>query len=620
MVMKTRHTIYFFSFIFYAVFFVSIAIGQLEEPQGLIPPQETIPPMPPQPRRDSVLEKEASVQPQQNLEVDAEKDKIKSLELRGVDILDVLKIIAKQSSFNIVTSKNVRGPVTVYLKDIGVWEAFQLILKANELAYVREGNNILVMSEKEYQDIYGRPFNDLTNIEVVRLQYTKAVEVQKILTQMKVGIAPGAVPRGRGIAIDERANAIILIDTRENISEAKKIINELDTPTSTYVQALQYMDCREIEKKVKPILTKQGSIDIDLATNKIIVIDVPENVIKVKKIVKEFDRQPTTIHKIFNLEYGSFEEVEKVISKELTPNIGSIQSDKRTNKIVVVDLPANIEKIEKIVKELDERTRQVLIEAKIIQVVLNDKNEMGINWQKAFYNLEKYHNLNIKGKFELATKGAFSPGVELTIGELGDTQDDYTAFLQMLQTLGKTRTLSNPRITAINNQEAKIHVGTKEAYVTQTVSQGETSSTTAESVTFVDVGITLNVTPTINREGMITMKIRPEVSSVSSTLSTAQGNTIPILSTSETETNIMVKDGVTIIIGGLIKDEKIKSRSQIPILGQIPLLGLLFQKKVDEIKKTELVLLLTPRIVTGETGLEDFYKPFLDKKILGEKP
>ena len=436
---------------------------------------------------------------------------------------------------------------------------------------------------------------------------------------MRVGRARKAPRRARGVAIDQRANTIVLIDTPENIRETKKVINELDIPTSTYVTKLQYLDSRKLQKKVKPILTKRGTINIDVATNKIIVTDIPENVIKIKELVKEFDKEPVTVTRIFNLEYGNSEQIESNIAKELTPNIGRIQCDKRTNKIVVVDLPANIERIGKIVKELDERTRQVLIEAKIIQVVLNDKNQMGINWEKAFYNINKWHNLNMKGKFELADKGALSPGIELTIGELGDTADDYTAFLQMLQTMGKTKTLSNPRITAINNEEASIHVGTKEAYVTQTVSQAQTASTTAETVTFIDVGVTLKVTPTINREGMIIMKIRPEVSSVSSTIDTAQGNTIPILSTSETETNIMVKDGVTIIIGGLIKDEKIKSISQVPILGHIPLLGLLFQKKSDEVKKTELVILLIPHIVTGESGLGDFYKPFLDKDILGEK-
>ena len=561
MLMKKRVTIYFFSILFYTGLVVSIAAGGV--------------------------------------------NKIESLELRGVDILDVLKIIAKQSAFNIVTGKNVRGPVTVYLKDIEVWDAFQLIIKANQLAYVREGDNILVMTEKDYQDIYGRAFNDLTNVEVVMLQYAKAIDVQKVLVQMRMGKGVQA----KGVAIDERANAIILIDTLENIRETKRILNEIDVPTSTYVQDLQYLDCREVEKKIKPMLTKQGSINTDLATNKIIVRDVPENVIKVKELIREFDKAPTTVTRIFSLEYGSFEDMEKVITKELTPNIGRIQSDKRSNKVVVVDLPENVERIKGIIKGLDERTRQVLIEAKIIQVVLNDKNQMGINWEKAFYDIERYHHLNIIGGFELASKGALSPGTEVTVGELGDWGgDDYTAFLQMLQTIGDTRTLSNPRIMAINNEEASIHVGTKEAYVTQTVSQAETTSTTAETVNFVDVGVTLKVTPTINRENMITMKIRPEVSTVTSTLDTAQGNVIPILSTSETETNIMVKHGVTILIGGLIKDEKINSVSQVPILGHIPLLGLLFQKRSDEIKKTELVILLTPRLITGESGLRGIYE------------
>ena len=150
--MNVRHMIHFFNLLFYINLFVGIATAQVRGPIELVSPGKMVP-------------KRITAQPDKKREEDGGKEKIKSLELRGVDILDVLKIIAKQSSFNIVTGKNVRGRVTIYLKNIEVWDAFQLIIKANRLAYVREGNNILVMTDKDYQNMYGRPFNDLTDIE-----------------------------------------------------------------------------------------------------------------------------------------------------------------------------------------------------------------------------------------------------------------------------------------------------------------------------------------------------------------------------------------------------------------------------------------------------------------------
>jgi Flp pilus assembly secretin CpaC len=160
---------------------------------------------------------------------------------------------------------------------------------------------------------------------------------------------------------------------------------------------------------------------------------------------------------------------------------------------------------------------------------------------------------------------------------------------------------------AINNQEAKILVGTKEVYLTETVSQPGTGSTvTATQVNFVDVGVQLYVTPTINEEGFITMKIRPVISSAEyrEIKSEDKVSEVPIVSTSEAETQVLVKDGVTIMIAGLKKDKKEKEVKKIPVFGDIPLLGYLFRSTKDVVTKTELVIFLTPHIVSGDRPVE----------------
>ncbi|MBU1905443.1 MAG: type II and III secretion system protein, partial [Candidatus Omnitrophica bacterium] len=134
--------------------------------------------------------------------------------------------------------------------------------------------------------------------------------------------------------------------------------------------------------------------------------------------------------------------------------------------------------------------------------------------------------------------------------------------------------------------------------------QAESTTVTAESIEFIDVGIKLNVVPTIGKDGYITMKIKPEVSSVSETLTTSGGSEIPIVATSETETVVKVKDGSTIMIAGLLKEKKSDTIKGLPFLSRIPVIGLLFgSRNIENPDKTELIIFLTPQIITGEGRL-----------------
>ncbi|MFB3069040.1 MAG: type II secretion system protein GspD [Acidobacteriota bacterium] len=189
----------------------------------------------------------------------------------------------------------------------------------------------------------------------------------------------------------------------------------------------------------------------------------------------------------------------------------------------------------------------------------------------------------------------------MDVGTLAD--DNFTAVIQLLQTVGTTDVLSTPRISVVENEEAKILVGTREAFITSVVTQTQQAATTSEEVTFIDVGVSLTVTPTINQEGFVTMKIKPEVSSVTRTLTTASGNEIPIVQTSTAETTVMVKDGVTIVIAGLIEDQSLNTTKKIPILGDIPILGAAFRSKEEEVIKSELVIFLTPTIISGKESM-----------------
>lgn len=472
-----------------------------------------------------------------------------SLDFKGMDITDVLKLLSQKSGLNIVAGKNVKGTVTIYLKDIEALDALDIILSTNELAYEKEDNLIKVMTEREYEQLYGKRFHDKTEVKIIKLYYTKASEAVKTLNQVKTNVGK--------IVIDERSNTVVLVDVPESIQKMRRIIEEMDVPSLTEVFTLNYAKVEDI----KP-------------------------------------------------------QIEELISKET----GSLKIDARTNRVVVKDTPERLEYIKKVIEAFDEKTQEVLIDAKIVQITLSDKYGYGIDWTALFEaGVEGALDINLPTGLTNVTSNAFT---------LASTKGGDSAVLSFLETFGKTDILSTPRITVADKQEAKILVGAKEAYVTSTVTtlQGGTTQT-ADNIQFVDVGVSLSVTPIINKEGYITMKIKPEVSNVTSTLilyydTGAKRGQVPIVSTSEADTTVMVKDGTTLIIGGLMKNTDTENIAKVPILGDVPVVGGLFRSKGISKEKTELVIFLTPHIVTGDVSsaetaqyLEEPKEENLEKEI-----
>lgn len=465
---------------------------------------------------------------------EAEKKILDVLDLKNMDILDVLKLISQKSGLNIVAGQNVKGRVTVFLKDIEVKEALRIIVEAYGWAYIEDGRQtptdsaggiLKVMTEQEYEAKYGHRFGQEVRTRIRQLLFAKAPDVAVILNEVKG-------KSGKVIA-DPKSGTLILMDESKNLEEMEGIIRQVDVPVET---------------------------------------------------------------EVFPLGYAKAEDISGKISEVLTPAIGTMKFDERSNKIVISDTAQVMNKVRRIIEAFDEKDKQVLIEAKIIQIALNNEHKMGVDWEAI---VSDYHSLDLIGDFDVL--GSTDKKGKLSIGTV--SSDDYTALIEALDTVGATDILSSPRITAVNNKEAKILVGSTEPYVTTTTTTPASGpTTTAESVNFIEVGVKLFVTPTIHNDGFITMKIKPEVSSVTSNLTTSNNNTIPIVETSEAETTVMVKDGVSVVIGGLIKEETIKSTKKVPLLGDIPLLGFAFRSQSDSVSKTEIVIFLTPKIMTGDVS------------------
>jgi type II secretory pathway component GspD/PulD (secretin) len=452
------------------------------------------------------------------------------LDLKNMDILDVAKLISQKSGVNIVVGKNVKGRVTVYLKEISMEEALQIIVDAYGWAYVNENNIIKIMTAKEYEERYGYKFGRKLETKIYKMSFVNPKDLVDVLSQLK--------SQDGKIIADEKSGAIIIIDRPAKILDMEDVLKRLDVAIAS---------------------------------------------------------------RVFSLSYADVEEVSRSIEEVITMGVGSVKFDVRSSKVIVSDTEHNLSKIAQIIRAFDQPHEEVLIEAKIVQITLNDEHRLGVDWEGI---VSDFHSLTFKNNFDVL--GATDKRGELSFGTLAD--DDYTFLIQALDIIGETNILSSPRITTISNQEAKILVGSTEPYVTTTTTTPASGpTTTAESVNFIEVGVKLYVTPTIHDDGFITMKIKPEVSSVVRNVTTSNNNNIPVVETSEAETTVMVKDNVTIVIGGLIKEDSISTTRRVPLLGSIPGVGRLFRNESTDDTKTEIVIFLTPKIITGDVQEDEMY-------------
>ncbi len=327
--------------------------------------------------------------------------------------------------------------------------------------------------------------------------------------------------------------------------------------------------------------------------------DTVVNMERVRRMIAALDKpQKETRTEVFKLSYLKAEDAARSLVSVMTKESGKIDIDQASNALVVTDTVRNVERVRRVVESLDKHQKEALIEARIVQLSLSEGQNSGVDWSAWIPQQERYH-VELTGDFELGSVNKIA-----TIGTL--SRDGYQAVIQALATMGTTKTLSKPSIAVINNQEARIHIGKTQPYVTTSQTVSATGpSTTAETVNFIDVGVKLNVTPMIHDDGYITMKIRPEVSTATEFITTGeQKNQIPIVNTSEVETTVRVKDGVTIVIGGLIKDDAAIGNSRVPVLGDIPFLGRAFRSDTRSTTKEEIVIFLTPHIISGDAPVD----------------
>ncbi|MGZ0656033.1 type II secretion system protein GspD [Coraliomargarita sp. W4R72] len=363
------------------------------------------------------------------------------------------------------------------------------------------------------------------------------------------------------------------------------------------------------------------------------------NIIRIKSI-EELTSEPVDT-RVFVANYARAEDLQGSIAPLIDSAAGGrIQVDVRSNSLVITERPSRMNKIQDIIERLDKATDQVMIESKFIEVTNTDTKNLGVNWA----SLSGYSAS--AGPFQRAWTRERSSTGSTTTGSVDDsgansdagvTYDDSDTFANTLESLSSTSRLdtalfsadefeviisalntqddiklvSNPTVVTLNNTQAKIAIG--ERYpIPEYTFNAETGQRQLDEINYEDIGITLDVTPQVNSAGFINLKIIPEVSS-SDRFAIIENTEIPIIESRRTETTIMIKDGYTLAIGGLVEDSTTNRDTKVPVLGSLPGIGRFFSSESDEVTQRNLIIFITAKTLNPDGST---YRDIIDPRVI----
>ncbi len=306
------------------------------------------------------------------------------------------------------------------------------------------------------------------------------------------------------------------------------------------------------------------------------------------------------VTELITLKYMSASEAQNVL-KELQSPKGGVKINETSNTLIVTDFQANIDKVKSLLAKMDSPPLQVLIEAKIVDITSNDLKAIGatynFNYQPGagLFTRKTGTSERLDTTYSMAEQSSSLSGGQFVLNNLTLKGLSITATLDALIRDGKANLMASPSIAVLNGQEARIVIGERFPYKERT----QTTSGTTETTKFADIGTTLKVKPQINDDGYITINVHPEVSSLLESLDAG-----PRITTREADTTVRIREGETLIIGGLINQSDNRSRDKVPLAGDVPILGFLFSRSSVALEQKELAVFITPKILRSKEEIK----------------
>jgi general secretion pathway protein D len=398
-------------------------------------------------------------------------------------------------------------------------------------------------------------------------------------------------------------------------------------------------------KFLQPIVSRNGHISSFGPGNQLLIVDSALNINKVKTILKNIDRPPTyeepTEVNVYPLEHADATELvtvlEGIVKSAQTPKQKkgapsrpiplsdiTITPDKATNSLIIVANPENYEAITKVIKELDKRRRQVFVEAMIVEANIDKVKELGTKWRVSIRHDGEPVVIGGFGEIGATDVVDILTGLSgLSVGGMGNFLDvpvttvnsdgsfstttltvpGFSALFDLSDFRNAISVLSTPQILTSDNEEAEIVVAENVPFISQAQRDLSTTDTVLSSVERRDVGITLKITPQITEGDYVKLDLYQEISAlkeISEEVNIAIG---PTYTKRATRTSVVVRDGQTVVISGLMQERDEEGVSKTPAIGDVPVIGWLFKHKSRTKEKTNLLVFITPHIVKGSTQL-----------------
>lgn len=397
---------------------------------------------------------------------------------------------------------------------------------------------------------------------------------------------------------NKRLNAVLVITSRPAyLARAASWIAKLDRLAETSeTQLFVYQVQNRPSKELAAVLSSVLKINVDVSASR----EAGANVSPDMMPVALTDEQNAALPDL-SARFGDASAAE--IADSPTPT--KVVADTENNALLIQTTQRDYRRIEQILERIDVLPTQVMLEAVIAEVTLNDELKFGLRW---FFENGGF-NVTLSDVASGFT-GASFPGFALSYAA-----DNIQVTLNALSSITDVNVISAPTVMALNNQKAVLQVGDQVPIVTQQSAGTITENAPIiNSVMLKDTGIILSVLPRVNNAGRVTLDIEQEVSTVVKT--TTSGIDSPTIQQRKITTRVLVNDGETLALGGLIQERNGLTRSQVPILGDIPVFGNLFKNKTDTIARTELIIFIRPRVIRDIQEARDVTEEFRAKLLL----
>jgi general secretion pathway protein D len=573
-------------------------------------------------------------------------DELISVNFDQVDIRIVLKTVGDITGINFVVDDNVSGAVTVMFPTkirVGdLYTVLESILEVKGFAAVPAGSNLVKIvpraeaAKRNVQVRFGGnpseiPLNDSLITQIIPLNYADVGDVSQIVQPL---LATGAQ-----MSTYPKTNSIVITDTSSNIHHIAKIIRTLDVEEQVTIFSLKYASAQVLSGQIVDIIQKSKVVSgqagrnrstpqtetgfkimPDVRTNSLIVVANAKDTMTIERLVKQLDvERPVSannVHVVY-LENAQAKEVATSLTSALA-NLritGALEAgqqvqvtaDEGTNALIVAASVQDFKVIAGIIEKLDIVREQVLVEMLIMEVGEDGLKEIGIDWatlDEAVENSVRFFGATnfgprvdfLSGNLEGLAVGAWrADGADVRIG----------AILHALEKQSGVNILSTPHITTSNHSKAKIIVGENRPFVMESriTETDPFAPTVIKTYEYKDVGISLEITPHISQGGLVRLEIDSEFSKLIEDVTTPSSDT-PTTAKRQAQTVISMKSGSTIVIGGLIRDDKTTIEKKIPLVGDLPLVGGLFKFQRDRLQKTNLLIFITPHVMGSQEELE----------------